>query len=118
MVQGIDRGEAHCTSDKSPDADEWKKIHQALRRIEKDMGLEKQFVERRVQTHVTGESRRQMMDEQRSTQKAMRTQVHWQQGGLNWTTRAEEKGKLVKCKTKVNKSNKTSSTQSMRNVGR
>ena len=34
VVWGLDRGEAHCTSDKNSNADEWKNIYQALRQIE------------------------------------------------------------------------------------
>ena len=34
-MQGRNRGEVHCTSYKNPNADEWKKIFQAHRTIEK-----------------------------------------------------------------------------------
>ena len=34
VVQERDRGEVHCTSAENPDADEWKNVFQALRKMD------------------------------------------------------------------------------------
>ena len=63
-VQGLDRGEAHCTTDKNPNADEWQKTYLAPRRIEQEVGWRAQFVVTHVKAHATGESRRPMNDKE------------------------------------------------------
>ena len=62
MAQGQDRGEAHCTPDEQWNAGEWKNIHRALRKIDKESGLEMQLFMGRVTAHATDESRKQIKD--------------------------------------------------------
>ena len=47
VVQGLNKGQAYCTSDKSPNAEECEKIYTALRRTEEGR-LRKQLVVRHV----------------------------------------------------------------------
>ena len=70
VVQGLEREEAHCISDRNPNADELQKIFQAPRRIEQELGWRAQFVVTYVKAHSTGESRRPMNDKETLTQKA------------------------------------------------
>ena len=53
VERDLDRGESHCTSDKQPNAGEWKNIYQALRKVEEDVGLENQLVVNQVQHEKT-----------------------------------------------------------------
>ena len=46
VVRGLDTGVVHCTSDRTPIADEWRKVHGALSAIEEQELLVKQPVVR------------------------------------------------------------------------
>ena len=71
---------------KHPNADEWKKIYQALREIEKE-GPGKQVVMRHVKAHVTGESRKQMKDSIKFNTEGNDKAENWQTWVLIWTKR-------------------------------
>ena len=47
VALGLDRGTARCTSDRNPQADDWRKIYEALRNIEEQEGVGKQQVVKR-----------------------------------------------------------------------
>ena len=62
VVHELDRGEVHDTQDQNPNADEWKTLNHALRKIAKEAKLEKLLVVRHVGAHVAAESRKQVKD--------------------------------------------------------